>query len=346
MLRAKIGFVVFGVHKDGLKDPMGVPFIDEELIAQAKNALRHAGLELVGDNLVVASRKEARERLAQLKKMDEVDAVVLFSGTWVWAAHLVGALRDFAGTGKGIVLWTHPGSQGWRPVGGLVLHGALKEIGLAHRFVYGGHDDPLEMARIVSYCRASAMKNRLNQSVIGAFGGRGMGQTCGAADPSQWMKVFGVDIDPRDTTELIKMAQAVTGRESKQARPAHSAGQNFRAIHSTLYRAEKNRHTGGLGVLHHPILARTSQRLQRHLFRPEHDAGGWMWNINAGGLQHGHDGEATDRFEPRACVLWRLATHRQGQQGDQNYWRRRLSAFACRQTWPGGIRPPWHSDRR
>jgi L-arabinose isomerase len=84
--------------------------------------------------------------------------------------------------------------------------------------VYGGHDDPLEMARIVSYCRASAMKNRLNQSVIGAFGGRGMGQTCGAADPSQWMKVFGVDIDPRDTTELIKMAQAVTGRESKQAR--------------------------------------------------------------------------------------------------------------------------------
>ena len=97
MLRAKIGFVVFGVHKDGLKDPMGVPFIDEELIAQAKNALRHAGLELVGDNLVVASRKEARERLAQLKKMDEVDAVVLFSGTWVWAAHLVGALRDFAG---------------------------------------------------------------------------------------------------------------------------------------------------------------------------------------------------------------------------------------------------------
>jgi hypothetical protein len=24
------------------------------------------------------------------------------------------------------VLWTNPGSQGWRPVGGLVLHGALK----------------------------------------------------------------------------------------------------------------------------------------------------------------------------------------------------------------------------
>ena len=48
-------------------------------------------------------------------------------------------------TGKGIVLWTHPGSQGWRPVGGLVMHGALKEVGIPHRFVYGGYDDPAEI---------------------------------------------------------------------------------------------------------------------------------------------------------------------------------------------------------
>jgi hypothetical protein len=34
--------------------------------------------------------------------MDDVDAIVLFSGTWVWASHLVGAIREFAGSGKGI----------------------------------------------------------------------------------------------------------------------------------------------------------------------------------------------------------------------------------------------------
>ena len=210
--------MVFGVHKNGLKDPAGVPFIDDKLVDRAKKALIQAGLELAADDLVIASKKEARECLARFKKMDDVDAVVLFSGTWVWTAHLVGALRDFAGTGKGIVLWTNPGSRGWRPVGGLVLHGALKEIGLAHRFVYGGCDDPSEVERVVSYCRASAMKNRLNLSTVGAFGGRGMGQTCGAADPSQWMKAFGVDIDSRDTTELVETAQAVTPRELKQAR--------------------------------------------------------------------------------------------------------------------------------
>ena len=52
------------------------------------------------------------------------------------------AIRDFAMSGKAVALWTHPGSQGWRPVGGLVLHGALLEVGIPHRFVYGAADDP------------------------------------------------------------------------------------------------------------------------------------------------------------------------------------------------------------
>lgn len=215
MIKPKVGFIVYGVHKDGLKDPLGTPFVDGKIVADAKKALRDAGLQLVLHDVVVASKAEARECFAKFKKMDDVDAVVLFSGTWVWAAHLIGALRDFATTGKGIVLWTHPGSQGWRPVGGLVMQGACKEIGLAHRFVYG---DLTDMPKITAYCRASALKQHLNQSTCGVFGGRGMGQTCGVVDPSQWMRQFGIDIDSRDTTDLLRTAQAVTPAELKQAR--------------------------------------------------------------------------------------------------------------------------------
>ena len=29
MIQPTVGFIVYGVHKDGLKDPMGTPFIDE-----------------------------------------------------------------------------------------------------------------------------------------------------------------------------------------------------------------------------------------------------------------------------------------------------------------------------
>jgi len=218
MIKPKVGFIVYGVHKDGLKDPMGQPFIDNKIVAGAKKALRAAGLTLVEHPVVLATKAEARECLAKYKKADDIDAIVLFSGTWVWASELIGALRDFSFTGKGIVIWTNPGSQGWRPVGGLVMHGALMEVGIPHRFVYGSYEDPKEIDRIVSYCRGSAMKNRLNMSTAGAFGGRGMGQTCGVADPSQWMRTFGVDIDSRDTTELIRTAQNVTKSQITAAR--------------------------------------------------------------------------------------------------------------------------------
>jgi len=213
MIKAKIGFVVYGVHKDGLKDPMGTPFIDAHVIAQSKKALRSAGLELVEYDVVVASKAEARACLDHFRKLDDVDGLILFSGTWVWAAHLLAPLRDYAATGKSLLVWTHPGSQGWRPVGGLVLHGSMMEIGLPHRFVYGGAKEAATIEKITAWCRASAVKNHLNGATYGVLGGRGMGQSCGVADPSQWMKQFGVDFDSRDTTELIDLANAVSAAE-------------------------------------------------------------------------------------------------------------------------------------
>jgi len=198
---------------------MGMPFIDNQVVHQSKQALLKAGLKLVEHEMVVASKEEARAALKKMKSEDQVDAVVLFSGTWVWAAHLVAAVRDFAASGKAVLLWTHPGSQGWRPVGGLVMHGGLLEIGVPHKFVYGSADDPETLLRIASYARASHLRRLLSFSTVGAFGGRGMGQTCGVADPSQWMRMFGVDIDSRDTTELIRAAQAVSASEISALRP-------------------------------------------------------------------------------------------------------------------------------
>lgn len=218
MSKTTVGFIVFGVHKDGLRDPMGTPFIDAALVERARATLTQAGLNLIHHPTIVASREEALACLNQFKHREDVDALVLFSGTWVWAAHLIGPIRDYAMTGKPIVLWTHPGSQGWRPVGGLVMHGALKEVGIPHRFVYAACDSQPDIEKITAYCRAGWMRNRLNLSTIGVFGGRGMGQTCGVADPSQWMRLFGIDIDSRDTTALLHAADAVTPAELKSVR--------------------------------------------------------------------------------------------------------------------------------
>jgi len=46
-----------------------------------------------------------------------------------------------------------------------------------------------------------------------------MGQTCGVADPSQWMRMFGIDIDSRDTAELIRTAEKISARELGNLQP-------------------------------------------------------------------------------------------------------------------------------
>jgi L-fucose isomerase-like protein len=219
LIQPTIGFITYGVHKDGLKDPMGVQFIDEAIVRRSKQALAAAGMKVFEHSVVLATKKEAQSALKKMKSDDRVDMIVLFSGTWVWAAHLVGAIRDFVASGKAVLLWTHPGSQGWRPVGGLVMHGGLLEIGVPHKFVYGEADDPGTILKIISYARAAHLKNSLNMSTMGTFGGRGMGQTCGVADPSQWMRMFGIDIDSRDTTELIRTAEAVSAKEIAAIQP-------------------------------------------------------------------------------------------------------------------------------
>lgn len=213
MIQPTVGFLVYGVHKDGLKDPMGDPFIDGSIVESSKQALARAGMRIVEHETVLSTKDEARSAFRKMKSDDQVDLVVLFSGTWVWAAHLVGAIRDFARSGKAVLLWTHPGSQGWRPVGGFVMHGGLLEIGVPHKFVYGAADAAETIRRITSYAHAAQLKNSLNMSTLGAFGGRGMGQTCGVADPSQWMRMFGIDIDSRDATELIRAAEAISEKE-------------------------------------------------------------------------------------------------------------------------------------
>lgn len=219
MIQPTVGFIVYGVHKDGLKDPMSTPFIDEAVVRRSKEALVATGLNLVEHDIVIATKEEARTALRKMKNDERVDMIVLFSGTWVWAAHLVGAIRDFVASGKSVVLWTHPGSQGWRPVGGLVMHGGLLEIGVPHKFVYGEAKDAETILKIASQARAAHLKASLNMATIGTFGGRGMGQTCGVADPSQWMRMFGIDIDSRDTTDLIHAAQSVTDEEISSFQP-------------------------------------------------------------------------------------------------------------------------------
>jgi len=66
---------------------------------------------------------------------------------------MASTFQVFEMTGKGICIWTYPGSQEWRLVGGLILYEALMKVGAPHKFIYSAADEPGEINRIDSSSR-------------------------------------------------------------------------------------------------------------------------------------------------------------------------------------------------
>ena len=200
------------------------------------------------------------------------------------------------------------------------MHGGLLEIGVAHKFVYGSASDRETVESIVSYARAAHLKNILNMSTVGAFGGRGMGQTCGAADPSQWMRMFGIDIDSRDTTQLIQTAERISPQKNFETPTAtkktirRRARKNYRQreINPPISRAQRTGRSREVRFLHHPIISRSGRRLRSNLFRAKHDARRWLRHLNARRSKHRAHSVSPKQAEQGTRLLRRPAAHRQG----------------------------------
>jgi len=202
--KPRVGFLAFGVHV-GVKDFTEQLFVQDQHQNAAVKALEKAGIEVEPYPEVVYLRAAALQAVRDLNTRD-LDCLILYSATWVWSAELVQATREAS---VPILLWCEPRSQGWPTVGALVVHGALDEIGIEHKFVYGFGVDEEVSREIFAFAQAAKIMRRLRSSTVGAIGGRGMGETTGMVDPSQWMQTFGVDVYPLDTFVLIKEAEEV-----------------------------------------------------------------------------------------------------------------------------------------
>jgi L-fucose isomerase len=100
-------------------------------------------------------------------------------------------------------------------VGLLGAGGALDQIGVAHVRVFDHHAE-VEKRRIIAFARAASAARALKGQVLGLFGGRSLGMVTATADPAQWQRLFGVDIDPQDQSLIVQRAQALPAAEVKR----------------------------------------------------------------------------------------------------------------------------------
>lgn len=94
--------------------------------------------------------------------------------------------------------------------------GALDEIGVEHRIIYGDLDKEKTIEEIVKYAKAVSVIHRLRGMTYGAIGGRSMGMVTAMIDPSYWLKSFGIDVEHVDQSEILRISNSVKNKEIEE----------------------------------------------------------------------------------------------------------------------------------
>jgi L-fucose isomerase len=206
--KIKVSFVPCAVHVE-VNDSFGRPFIDYQMLKRAGDCLRKAGLDVYEFKNFV-SKKEDAVRAIESSEKEDVDCIIFYAATWLWASEIVGAVRS---SSKPVLIWTTPISQGWATGGAMVLHGTLDEVGIKHKFVYGFPEDSETIKKIKAYANAAKIINKLKGSTLGLIGGFSMGAFTGRVDEAYWMEKLGINIDQIDQYVVIRTAEKIPKEE-------------------------------------------------------------------------------------------------------------------------------------
>jgi len=175
--------------------------------------LEAAGHEVVRAGEPVSSNSLATSQ-ARLAAASRPDLTVFHYPVWAFphftmlaATHTTGPLLLL-----GNIDPAYPGM-----VGMLAAGGGLDQIGRTHVRAWGSIDDPAVRDRVLGYVAAGQAVSRLRGSTFGRIGGRPMGMYTAVADPDQWIKTFGVDVEEIDQWEIVRRSELVSGTRAAAA---------------------------------------------------------------------------------------------------------------------------------
>ncbi|MHB8277641.1 MAG: hypothetical protein ACYDIA_08320 [Candidatus Humimicrobiaceae bacterium] len=213
MRKPKVGFlsVTCPTHREA-KNETGDNWVDTGNLKRIKDELISSDLNLVMVEKVIAYFYELDE--VEKRFNDEnVDVIFLYISTWNWTDQIAQFIRNM---GKPVILYAVEDSKAWS-IGGLAAtRGGLDEIGVKSRVAYGDMSDKNVIDRIVSYSKASMVKNILRKSRYGSIGGQGMGILTGIVDANQWLKDFGILTGFTDQYTIVVEAEKFPISEVKK----------------------------------------------------------------------------------------------------------------------------------
>lgn len=168
---------------------------------------------LVADE-IVHSAKTARQQARRLGAQ-HLDGTILNIAVFAFPNYVVLAAQE--GRGPYLLLGPHdsryPGLTGLLAAGG-----ALNQVGIQHERLWIDLENELLPQEMLSFGRAAAAATRLRGQVYGLVGGRSIGMYTGAPPAELWQRLFGVDVDHVDQSEIVRLAHLVPSEEVDLAR--------------------------------------------------------------------------------------------------------------------------------
>lgn len=159
---------------------------------------------IVADRLVnsVTSAKEEAEKL----RNKGVDGTIFSYGVFAFPSFSAIAARN----GQGPYLLAANLNPDWPGmVAMLAAGGALNHLGIDHFRVAGDFRKKPILDKIVTFAKCAKVKSMLNGQKYGLIGGRSLGMYSATVSMQDWQKIFGVDIDHLDQSEIIRIAKTI-----------------------------------------------------------------------------------------------------------------------------------------
>lgn len=200
----RLGLLSFSDGRERVHHSLALDILVHQ--AKIKKILRDTQeIEVVEADEVIHSTDLANQ-MARLLDKSDLDGVIFNIPVFAFPHFSVIAAQ----TMHVPILLVGPQDSRYPGLGGLLgAAGALNQVGITHERIWVDLDEPAALAQMVNFAHAAAAYTRLKGQVYGLIGGRSIGMYTGAAPAELWQKVFGVDIDHVDQSEIIRRAKIV-----------------------------------------------------------------------------------------------------------------------------------------
>ena len=177
-------------------------------------SLEAAGFEVVAPAASITSAEAARDEALRLAAAGCQCTIFNYA---VWAfPHFTAIASRFAP--GALLLFSNVNPQYPGLVGMLAAAGALDQLGVTYGRAHGDIEEPAVAARVLAFVRAASCARALRGERFGLFGGRPMGMYTAVANPDQWMRQFGIDVEHIDQWEIVRRSAEVPAARAQAGR--------------------------------------------------------------------------------------------------------------------------------